>query len=195
MESFKYLFLFICGFAFAQTHSESIADPVVATHKTAISTALGVELSLRKKQGDLIKDLEDTEEDYDSKRNVFGNFKTNTIVVAAVQAKLVFLNQKVANIESTINTLKVASFGFGQGLSRYQDQLEIEKRYLQKLQEESVLIGGGGMLVSGGTGHVYTAYLKLLIRLIRVKNNILKIDKEIAAKNKVVTTLKRLTSN
>lgn len=164
--------------------SASIADAVVGTSKTTIAGLLGAELSLRKKQGELIKDLEDTEEDYDSKRNVLANFKTSTLVVGAVQAQFVFLSSKISDIRTNISTLKIASFGIGHGLTRYQKALETEEGYLAKLQEENLLLGGG-VLISGGTGHVYTAYLKLLIRIVTVKNKILQIDKEIKAKMKV----------
>jgi len=186
--------MLVCSTVMAQ--KITVADKNVAfTKNTTIAGSLGAELFLRKKQGDLIKELEDIEEDYDAKRNVFGNLKTNTIVIAAVETKLFFINQKIAELESKIERLKVASFGFGHGLSRYQDQLAIEKKYLQKLQEENILIGGGGMVFSGGTGHVYTAYLKLLIRLIKIKNNILIIDRDMAARNKIISTLEKLTLN
>jgi hypothetical protein len=194
MKTIKFLALLWCGTLLGQTHSESIADVVVAAEKTAIGGLLGTELAKRKKQGDLIKDLEDAEEDYNAKRNVLGNFKANTPVVAAVQSKFFFLNQKISNVSATIALLKIASFGFGHGLNRYQNQLDTELGYLQKLESENLLIGAG-IAVGGGTGHVFTAYLKLLIRLLEISNNVLHIEKEIEAKNKIVTTLKKLTFN
>ncbi len=182
MKNIKYIFILFCGTILAQTHSESIADVVVAGQKnTAIAGLLGAELALRNAQAGLIKALEETEEDYNSKRSVAAGLFANTLVIGAVQTQLAFLTTKIRNVKSNINTLKIASFGVGQGLSRYMNEVETEEKYVQKLHvENGLLIAGLG--ISGGTGHVYTAYLKLLIRLIPIKNKILQIDKDIKAK-------------
>ncbi|OEK07361.1 hypothetical protein A8C32_18160 [Flavivirga aquatica] len=183
MKAINFIIMLFCTINLsAQTMSWSIADVVVGGEKTVITAALGTELSLRKAQGKLIKELEEAEENYNSKREIKANFKSSFIIIAAVQTQIINLNKKIENINSNISVLKIASFGVGHGLSRYKAALDTEQKYLQKINEENLLVGGTGFFVSGGTGHLYTAYLKLLLRIIPIKNEILKIEKEIKAK-------------
>ncbi|WP_405208498.1 hypothetical protein [Aquimarina sp. LLG6339-5] len=192
MKAIKLVILLLSSsWMFGQTHSESIADVVVAGQKTTINGMLGYELSQRNFQTLLLKGLEETEEDYNSKRTFSAsNIVANSLIIFAAQKEIRFLEQKIQDIQSNINILKVASFGIGHGLSRYESELKKEENYLKKITDEDGILYGG-LLVSGGTGHVYTSYLKLLIRISPIKNNILRINKEIKAKMTVTRILAR----
>lgn len=183
MKPIKLFLALICSIGLtAQTHSESIADVMVAGQKIpTITGLLGGEIALRATQGGLIKGLEESEEEYDQKRSFLSNAQNNALVIGAVQAQMFPLEKKIENIRSNIRVLKIASFGVGHGLSRYEAALETEEKYLQKIKEENTILASG-VLISGGTGHVFTSFLKLLIRIMPIRNNILNIEKDINAK-------------
>ncbi|MGY3791654.1 hypothetical protein [uncultured Aquimarina sp.] len=175
----------------AQTHSESIADAFVAGQKATINAMLGYELSQRNLQTALLKGLEETEESYNSKRTFSAsNIGANSLIIYAAQKEIQFLEQKIRDIRANIRILKVTSFLFGSGLSRYENELKKEENYLMKIKNENGIIASG-VFISGGTGHVYTSYLKLLIRISPIKNNILKINKEIKARMTVTRIFAR----
>ncbi|GAA0716334.1 hypothetical protein GCM10009430_11940 [Aquimarina litoralis] len=175
----------------AQTHSESIADAFVAGQKATINAMLGYELSQRNLQTALLKGLEETEESYNSKRTFSAsNIGANSLIIYAAQKEIQFLEQKIRDIRANIRILKVTSFLFGSGLSRYENELKKEENYLMKIKNENSIIASG-VFISGGTGHVYTSYLKLLTRISPIKNNILRINKEIKAKMTVTRILAR----
>ena len=170
----------------AQTFSESLADPVVAIEKGFISGLLGAELGLRKDQRQLLKDLRKLEDEYADKRTPLSNTATAGII-AAIEFNFSNLRERIRNVEHNINVVKFASLGL-YGLRRYKAQLQKEKEYLNKLEKENETLRSG-LLFSGSAGDNYTVYLKLLLKQIPIKNNVMVIEKEIKARMTITRIL------
>lgn len=182
MKNIKILFI-ICFISYSsswsQTHSESIADVTVAGQKTTIAGLLGVELYLRKEQLKMMKELKKEEESYSKKRQPLSN-ASSTLVYGATLTIIETLNKKIPKIKTNIRIRKFATFGIRHGLKQHEADLEKEERYLEKLKEERNVLYSG-LALSGGSGHNYTAFLKLLKRLMRVRGEVHRIDKEVRA--------------
>lgn len=189
MKHFSFLILlFCCHSMTAQLVVHNIFDPKVATQKGIINGALFAENALVLNQRNELEKLRRYEKDYNSKRSISANIFSNTLVVSTVELQINTIESTILNIKRNING---ATFGLGTyGLSRYKDALEIEEKYFNRIKGENNTLRLGA-LASGGVGHVYTSYLKLLLRLIKVKNNLLKIDKEVKARTKLTRMIRQ----
>ncbi len=161
----------------SQTHSSSIADVVVAAEKGVIAGLLGWELDNKKDQLRQIRNLKTKETTYAKNRRVTGNLKTSP-VYGAVYIMSNSLSTKIENVKSNIKTRKYATFGIMHGLKRHEADLEQQEEYYKKLKSELEVVSSG-LLLSGGTGYNYTAFLKLLIRMMRVREKVHQIDKDV----------------
>lgn len=180
------LLILICCYGSLQLHAQniifySIADDDVAGKKIAIAGSSLIEQSLRTDQKRLIEDLEDQEEKYDGKRGTFANISANAFVFGMLQYMINEVRQKIPDIEYNIRVRKRATFGIRHGLTRFESDLKREKAYFEKLEYESTLIGGWSLIGVGGAGHLQTASITLLSRIMKVKNNVFEIDKNVKA--------------
>lgn len=159
----------------------SIADKVVAGQKVTITGSSAIEQAFITDQKRLIQDLEDQEEKYDSKRGTYANISANAFVFGMLQYMISQVDQKIPKIEYNIRVRKLATFGILHGLSRFESDLKRQKAYLEKLKHENTLIGGWSLLGVGGAGHLQTASITLLSRVMKVKNKVFEIDKNVKA--------------
>ncbi len=171
----------ICVFCFSsvrsQTHSESIADVVVAGQKTTIAGLLANELRLRKEQRNLMRKLKDEENKYGKKRQPLSN--ASSVLVFGTTATIIEnMNTTISKIKTNIRIRKLATFGIRHGLKQHEADLKKQERYLEKLKEERNVLYSG-LALSGGSGHNYTAFLKLLKRLMKVRGEVHRIDKDV----------------
>ena len=188
--SLLYIILFWTLSAKAQviTYSESLADAVVATEKGAIKVLLVEEEDLRKDQRDLLKDLKKLEDEYADKRTPLAN-NTTALVIGAIEFYFSDIRSRIDQIEHHINSVKFFSLGLYQ-LQGIKEQLQREKKYLNKLEAQLGTLRSG-LVFSGSAGDNYTVYLKLLIRLTPIKNNVLAIEKEIKVRKKISELLEK----
>ncbi len=180
MKNFSILFIMglcFCTTIQSQTHSSSIADVAVAAEKGVISGLLTTELNYKKQQLSHIKDLKTKETTYASNRRVTGNAKTTPLFLA-VYVLSDNLNTKIEDVKSNIKTRKYATFGIMHGLKRHESDLLKQEEYYDKLTTELEVISSG-LIFSGGTGYNYTAFLKLLIRMMKVREKVHQIDKDV----------------
>ncbi len=169
------------------THSTTIFDTNVSFKKIGISTLLGAEILLKKRQARLIQDLRKEEKEYGDKRSSF----TSIPVIATVFGIIRTLDNKISEIEHKIRLRKSVSFGIHHGLSRHEAQLQRETAYFKKLRSEYYKLLSAKAVGSGGGGHDYTAFLKLLIRIMNVRAKIFEIDKEVKGLEKASELLSR----
>jgi hypothetical protein len=161
----------------AQTHTESIQDNQVLAKKITISGLLASEQQLLRTQKQLIEQIKKEEDNYQDKIGPLSNI-SSSIVYITVQTTMNDLQEKISNIEYNISVRKFATFGIRHGLSRIETELQRQKGYFLKLKEEHQVILTYA-LVSGGAGYNYTANLKLLLRIIKVRSKIFKIDRDV----------------
>ncbi len=153
----------------------NIFDKQVSLKKGTINIGLITEMGLKFSQAHLLIDLAEEENEYNRKRRSITSLKLIGFKVA-IQKIMGSLNDKIAAIEHNIAIQKVVSLRHG--LSRHEAALKKEKKYFMKIQKENDFLNTGAVL-SGGVGYNYTAFLKLLIRMMDIKSNILIIDKDV----------------
>ena len=180
------LLTILCFYGGFQLHAQnivirSITDRVVAGQKATITASLAAEQILITDQKRLVRDLEDQEEKYDGKRGTYANISANAFVFGMLQYMISQVDQKIPKIEYNIRVRKLATFGIRHGLSRFESDLKRQKAYLEKLKHENTLIGGWSLLGVGGAGHLQTASITLLSRVMKVKNKVFEIDKNVKA--------------
>ncbi|UOB18430.1 hypothetical protein [Abyssalbus ytuae] len=173
------IMLLISSICFGQSHSESIADVMVASQKMMLYGLLKREKNLLREQQNLIEKIKKEEKSYQDKIGPLSNI-SNTIVFLTLEKTLRSMKKKISNVETNIRIRKFATFGLRHGLSRYESELKRLKKYFNKLEEEQQVINTVA-LASGGAGYNYTATLKLLLRAIKVRGKILEIDKNVKA--------------
>lgn len=176
------LCLCVCLKLQSQVYIEILVDPVVAGQKTTITTALGAELGLERKQTDLLKDLEDSEEEYKNKRGIKSAVTSNAAVFAALQSTMIAVGEKIKNIKSNIKRIKLLTFYVRHGLAQLESALEREERYYERLKSEQQFVSIA-VAASGGGGYGYTAFQRLLIRAMKIQNNLAGIDKDVKARS------------
>jgi hypothetical protein len=177
MRNFKlFIFCLLCWpSVYGQT--QTLSDVVVAGQKGVIQGHLISELVLKAKQQVLIKELTLEEGKYAQKRGALGNI-SNSLLYVALKGMMTATETKIAAIEHNILVRKLATFGFRHGLIGYESQLEREKGYFLKLQHEYSILNAC-LLVSGGVGYNYTAFLQFLLRTMELRKHILIIDQKV----------------
>ncbi len=171
------LFFMSYSFVFGQTVTWSIADLVVVSEKIAINAELIGEELLKNKQVELLKELGKIEKEYEDKKVTYKNFESVKEVFAAITI-ITYTTNGIKNIESKIKILRTNPLNLLHGLHEITEKLEIEKRYLGQIHEDYYLYASG-ILLSGGVGYNYTAFIKLLIRVLKIRSNVLSLEKDI----------------
>ncbi len=184
------LMLSVHGYAQTFTLSESLADAYVAAQKATINGQLLSLSGLTLEQKNYLIDLKHQEDRYADKRTPISNLNPSvSLITGAIEYTLNDTSAKISNVEHNLNVFKFASLGmYGLGLQR--SALQREKKYLTKLQEENETLRQG-LLFSGSAGDNYTVRLKLLIKLVEIKNRVMVIDKEVKARMKITRFLAR----
>ncbi len=124
------------------------------------------------KKIDLIKKLKAVEEDYNDRRTVSANF-TSTPMMAATTMTMKSTGEISQKLEEKIENIKTERFQYG--LKRLELNLANEKRYLDEIQQEYKLLMLG-YINSGGPGYNYAAFLKVYIRILEIRRNVLALD-------------------
>lgn len=179
MKPFSILVV-ICLFSYLGLHaqSQSLADGVVAGQKGVISGLLGTELGLKGTQAGQLILLEELEERYNSKRGIKASVISGAAIFATLQVMISTLGNRISDVEYNIFLRKVATFGIRHGLAQIEDRLKREKQYFNRVQEQYGVVMLS-VAASGGPGYTYTALLKLLLRVMKIRNEVLKINKEV----------------
>ena len=157
--------------------SWSIIDPVVAAEKVVITGELAAEIVLKNQQSGLLTELTRLEKQYEKKRNAVANFRS-TEVMAVSQSTVLFTVNKISAVKTKINNVRINPLHLRHGLRRYEKILETEERYLNRIRDEITILSGG-ILLSGSAGYNYTAFIKVLIRTLEIRANVLKIENDI----------------
>ncbi|GAA4277185.1 hypothetical protein [Aquimarina mytili] len=177
MKHTSIIIIFILCFTKGIGQSSSLADALVAKQKATISGLLIGEIMLKNQQASLIQQLRSQEVKYARKRGPLSNI-SNVLVFSTVQTIISTLGTKIAKIEHNIKVRKYSTLGIRHGLSRHEAELKREKEYFNRLKEEYQTLQIG-LSISGGAGYNYTAFQKLLLRVMTVRAKIFEIDKEV----------------
>lgn len=183
------VFLLLVHGVFGQTHSETIADLEVARQKVQLATLMGTEIGLLRQQRELMRSIKIEEDRYQDKIGPRANI-SNGPVFLAVQGMMLSMSKKIRDIEHNIRLRKYASLGLFHGLYRQESELKRQKGYFQQLQRENRIVTIHA-LGSGGGGHNYTAYLKLLLRVMKLRTKLLDIDRDVKTHLKVLRFLSK----
>jgi hypothetical protein len=157
----------------AQSHTEFIADKKVAEKKIIIYGLLEAEERLLDRQKRLVRDIKNAENNYQRKIGPLANV-SNTLVYAGIQASFTDLENKISDIDYNIQLRKIIPFG----MISLESEFDRQRAYFIKLKGEYHLVRTYSLL-SGGAGYNYTALLKILIRLVKIRSNIYEIDKKV----------------
>ncbi len=168
----------LCGCLGLQAQTQSLADPVVATQKTTITGLLAKETALKNAQTGLLNALGVLEGQYDDKRGLKSNLASSASVLADLQIKIAVIQSDITDIEYNIRLRKLATFGIRHGLAKIESELENQKKYFEKLKRAHQVVTLSTPL-SGGGGHLYTAFLKLLKRAAKISNKIFDLDRRV----------------
>ncbi|MEE1964583.1 hypothetical protein V1387_17985 [Allomuricauda taeanensis] len=134
---------------------------------------------MKRRQLKLIDDLRKEEARYAQKTGAIGNI-SNSMLYLALLNMINGMDTKIAAVEHNISIVKITRLGFRHGLKGFESELENEKRYFRKLKQEYNLLNNS-LLLSGGSGYNFTAFLKLLLQTMEIKENVLQINKNVRA--------------
>jgi hypothetical protein len=171
------LFFGMCWVLSSNGQTQSLADPVVASMKATVQGLLYREYSLKIRQRQLLTDLRREEADYASRTGAIGNI-SNSIIYAALYQMMGKMDAKIAAVEHNISIVRITRLGFRHGLKGFETSLANEKGYFQKLKQEYSLMNQC-LLISGGSGYNFIAFLKLLLRTMQIRHNVLLLDKQV----------------
>ncbi|WP_271781972.1 hypothetical protein [Aquimarina algiphila] len=175
MKKIQVLLVILMFYSAHSIGQATISDVFVAGQKATIVASLTAEFGLKISRARLLTRLKDQEDLYNRKRRSITSPKL-LFFKGVIQGVMSLINKKINSIEHNIAIQKVVSLRHG--LSRHEVALKKEKKYFMKLQKENNFLNTGAVL-SGGVGYNYTAFLKLLIRMMDIKSNILIIDKDV----------------
>lgn len=176
------LCLCVCLKLRSQGYVEILIDPVVAGQKTTITGLLNTELALKRKQRDLLKELEDLEEEYKKKRGIKSAITSSAAVFAALQSTMIAVGKRIESIESNIDYIRKLTFYIPHGLGRLESALEREKGYYERLKSEQQYVSVLAP-ASGGGGYAYTVFQRLIIRAMKIQDNLIEIDKDVKSRS------------
>lgn len=177
MKKIQVLLIILMFYSIYSIGQATITDAFVAGQKGVIVGSLTAEFGLKISRARLLIRLRDQENLYNRKKRSITSPKL-IFFKGVIQRIMNLINEKIAAIEYNIGLQQLVSLRHG--LSRHKAALKKEKKYFIKLQEENNFLNTGTVL-SGGAGYNYTAFLKLLIRMMDIKSNILIIDKDVKA--------------
>lgn len=166
-------FLFTTSHSIAQ--SMSIADPVVALQKIGVGTLIATNSFFKDSQKGKIKELIKLEKEYQEKikNNVNVSVFAGTILTTVEVA-----SNNIDEIKMDIKKLNSKLIYLKHGLSRVEENLLLEERYLKEIKDDYEIFRIN-FLLAGGIGYNYTFFIKLLTRVIAINNKVL------ALRNKV----------
>ncbi|WP_046287516.1 hypothetical protein [Zobellia galactanivorans] len=176
MKNFKLILMVILCITWisSQAQTWSITHNVAAGEKIAANVLLGEEISLINEQKHLVDELRVVEQDYDSRRKLNSNFKSLPMMIATIGA-IEFSEKQINEIEEKIKDLKGKRLYTKLRLKEHEVNLTDEKRYLQEIKSEYTFLLTA-ISLSGGPGYNYSAFLKVLIRTLKIRRNILLIE-------------------
>lgn len=177
MKSIKILIivigLFISSISEAQTWS--IADPVVGTLKGTMNTNLATDNGLTIDQNIAVGLLKAQEDDYNERRG----FDIYAIPIKTFTIQEV---EKTLNIAKDVNldieNIQTSNLFFRHGIRKLDSDLQKETSYLKEIEEDYIMLTANEVL-GGGSGYSYTAVLKVLLRTLKVRRNILDIQMKV----------------
>lgn len=155
----------------------TLADEEVALQKATLVGLMVREHQLLMDQNQLLAKLRFEEREYLKKTNAMANASSAPLVLALEQ-QMYGIRELIADVEHNIKLLRMASLGLHLGWSEYQKELKNRKIYFEKLEQERLMVVEIAAF-SGGVGHNYTALLKLAIRMVRLRSEILVIDRDV----------------
>lgn len=190
MKTIKIISLLLLFFCF--THAKAQLWTVINTPGTVIrgdiNDALANERVLIAEQRRALRKLKRVEKDYDNRRQASANF-ASSVMMTAISTSVVSTNDLIQKLEEKIDGMKRKSLLFKYGLKRYEPNLDTEKRYLEEIRSEyNTLIAA--ILWSGGPGYNYASFLKIYIRTLEIRRNVLSIDYQVNNLITVNETLK-----
>ncbi|MBQ4820587.1 hypothetical protein [Aquimarina sp. MMG016] len=162
----------------SSSYSETIHDVVVASHKGIIAASLGTEISLLQTKRAWLDRLERVQRDISDRRGALGNFRSAP-VLATLEFVLLDLNRQITLVDRKIQIQKFATLGLKHGLYKHESNLRREREYLNKLNQQNIMIKTG-LINAGGAGYNYTAAMKLLKRAIDIRAKVFDIDKDVS---------------
>lgn len=152
-----------------------VRDTKVATQKGIIVGLLAAEMGLKGIQGSLIKQLKHKEYLYNAKKSILANLSNGTVFMVTRDI-LNEIKNDIAAIKYNIRLGK--RFKLRHGLSGYEEAINKEEKYYQRLVKDYKVQNKSAFFV-GGVGYNYTAYLKILKRATKLKKQTLEIDKQV----------------
>ncbi|UOB16669.1 hypothetical protein [Abyssalbus ytuae] len=146
---------------------------------------MGTEIGLIADQIISLEALKALEKDYNDRRKLNSNFKSLPMMVATLGA-IEFSEKQVNELEKKIKTMKGKRLYFKYGLKKLESNLSLEKKYLKEIRSEYAFLLTA-IPLSGGPGYNYTAFLKVLIRTLQIRRNVLSIEYKV---NNLITNNK-----
>jgi len=124
----------------------------------------------------LFNRLTELEKKYDKKRNAQISAQGSKEVNAATTAAIESTRSKINKLLSRI--IRLDTVYLRHGLRRYESTLNSEKKFLEGIQKD-LLYQQTSIVLSGGAGYNYTAFMKLLIRTLEIRASVLEIENKL----------------
>jgi len=166
--------LFITS-AFGQTWSildaqgSALRASIIATLTTEFGTTIGQTAALNK--------LAKIEKDYNRRRGAIDPFSLH---LAGVMHNVISnTKDKIDDINHGVSDIAARRLFFKHGIKKIESKVAIEKGYLEEIENDETLIQALSVSKPGGSGHVYTSYMKLLLRTMEIHKKVLALEHEV----------------
>jgi len=158
----------------------TIANASTISAKAAIGTALGAEATQLGLLTAGYKELTKTEKALDDRKSGAKEFldPKNSFMIAATLYSIETTEDAITDLQTEVEEIKASHVHFKHRLNAIEGELETEKKYLDEIQEDYIWLGAGAVL-GGGVGYTYTAFLKVLLRSMKIRRRVMVIRKEV----------------
>jgi len=185
MKRCNIILVLITCFCCTQSYSQwfikpatwSITDLEVETELMSTVASVGGEAYFVNKQKESFRKLDDLEREYNNKRQGFTDFKTNGLGVAIV-ASLQLTKGMIDDLQKEIDDIRAGTFFFKYGIDDIEYRLANESKYLGEIREDYDYMFATA-IVGGGAGYTYQIFMKILIRNMDVRRNLMLIEREL----------------
>lgn len=154
------------------------AAPVV-TAKGAITAQLGAEATALAAASVFLNKLKKTERDYDNKRKLSTVLDPrNSLLIGTALTSIEDTERIINNVQSDVSTIGVSKVYFKYRLDEIDTELKLEKKYIDEIQADYLWLSLGSA-AGGGAGYTYKAFLKVLLRSMKIRRRVMILKKEV----------------
>ncbi len=186
-QTYGLLLLVLSMLQLVQAQKVRFGDKVVARQKQTTAVELGVETLIKTRQRGLYREMGTLEDELSDKRNALANIRQSPLVAATI-AIIEFTDSKIRTVLLNGNLIGETPKKLRHGLRRYMGDLRKAADEIDAIRSDyDTLIAS--TLVSGGAGQNYKTFLKVLLRAMEVRSEVLKLEtniKNLGSINKIL---------